>query len=407
MCALTAICFPAFAQDSARINALGVERYEKHDYVGAAQQFDAALRLDPQNSTVRRNLTNSLQAQAGDLVKNGDYSNAIAKLRVAVQNDPQNAMPLMQIGAYYLHEGQVKEAIFRLEDAIELAPDNVDAHYLLGEAYYRDNDANAALEQWDWVSRMDPKREGLAERMDSARRDRKAEANFRDRKSSHFNVTYNRDAEGQLVGRVLNILEAAYREVGVALGQSYPPTPIQVSLYTSEGFQEATQMKDHIGAVYDGTKIRCPVIGPDGRSLAEEEMRRRLHHEYVHVVVRYVAHEGVPWWLNEGLAEELTVEPSERDMQFLRSALDQDALFPLQDLVGAQLDKLDKDQLFLAYRESHATVAFLKQRYGMRRLSQLLREIGAGTDAETALRRVYRQSYATLQVAAAEFIRNG
>jgi tetratricopeptide (TPR) repeat protein len=405
--AVVALCAPARAQDATQLNALGVERYEDHDWAGAATQFDAALRLDPNNATVRRNLTNSLQAQAADLAQGADYANAIAKLRQAVQNDPDNAMPLLQIGAYYLHEGQVRDAIFRLEEAVELAPENSDAHYLLGEAYYRDNDAVSALEQWNWVERVEPRREGLAERLEAARRDEKAEANFRDRSSTHFNVTYNREAEGQLVRQVVDILETAYREVGQALGQSYPPTPIQVSLYTNGEFIEATQMKEHVGAVYDGTKIRCPVIGPDGKPLAAEEMRRRLHHEYVHVVVRHIAREGVPWWLNEGLAEELTVEPSEENLRYLRKALDDGALFNLRDLTEGQLDRLDKDQLFLAYRQSHATVAYLRQRYGTRRLAQLLREFAAGADAETAVRRVFRQSYTTLQMAAADYIRNG
>ncbi len=405
--ALLVFCPPARAQDASQMNALGVERYEQKDWAAATTRFDAALRLDPGNTTVRRNLTNSLQAHASDLAQRGDYTGAILKLRQAVQNDPQNAMPLLQIGAYYLHEGQVRDAIFRLEEAVELVPENTDAHYLLGEAYSRDNDVNSALKQWDWVERIEPDREGLADRLEAARRDQKAEANFRDRSSTHFNVTYNREAEGQLLRQVVAILETAYREVGQALGQSYPPTPIQVSLYTSEGFIEATQMQDHIGAVYDGTKIRCPVIGPDGKPLANEEMRRRLHHEYVHVVVRHIAREGVPWWLNEGLAEALTLEPSDDDRRYLRKALDDDALFSLRDLTDGQLDRLDKDQLFLAYRQSHATVSYLRERHGARRLAQLLREIGVGADAETAVRRVYRQSYATLQSAVADYIRKG
>jgi len=393
----------AHAQDAAQMNALGVASYERKEWATAVNHFDAALRLDPQNSTVRRNLTNSLQAHASNLAEAGDYKNAIFKLRQAIQNDPENAMPLMQIGAYYLHEGDVREAIFRLEEAVELQPNDVDAHYLLGEAYYRDNDVASALEQWNWVERVDPDRPGLKDRLDIARRDHKVEANYSDKTSQHFNVTYSREAEGRLVRDVVAILETAYRDVGKAL-QSFPPTPVQVSLYTSEGFMEATQMKDHIGAVFDGTKIRCPVIGPDGEPLPAAEMRRRLRHEYVHVVVRHVARDGVPWWFNEGIAEALTLDLTSDDRAYLRKVSGEDALFDLQDLSEGQLDRLGKDELILAYKQSHATVSFLKERYGARRLAHYLREIADGTSADVALRRVFRQSYETLQMAVIDHI---
>ncbi len=397
---------PAFAQNSqeaAQMNALGVASYEREEWAAAITHFDAALQLEPDNTVVRRNLTNSLQAHASTLAGKGDYKNAISRLRQAVQNDPENAMPLMQLGAYYLHEGDVREAIFRLEEAIELMPNDVDAHYLLGEAYYRDNDVNSALDQWDWVERVDPDREGLAERLEIARRDHKVEADYSDKTSQHFNVTYSQEAEGRLVRDVVSILEAAYRDVGKAL-QSFPPTPVQVSLYTSEGFMEATMMKDHIGAVYDGTKIRCPVIGADGNPLPQEEMRRRLHHEYVHVVVRDIAREGVPWWFNEGVAEALTLPLSDLDRAFLRKASEDGALFNLSDLVEGQLDRLTKDELILAYKQAHATVEYLKTRYGTRRLAHYLSEIADGTDPEIAMRRVFRLSYETLQMATIEHI---
>lgn len=395
----------AAAQDAAQMNALGVGSYEREEWATAVSQFDAALRLDPENATVRRNLTNSLQAHASDLAENGDYKNAIQKLRQAVQNDPENPMPLMQLGAYYLHEGDVREAIFRLEEAVELAPNDVDAHYLLGEAYYRDNDVASALDQWDWVEHVDADRPGLKERLEIARRDHKVEADYSDKTSQHFNVTYSREAEGRLVRDVVAILETAYRDVGKAL-QSYPPAPVQVSLYTSEGFMEATQMKDHIGAVFDGTKIRCPVIGADGKPLPAGEMRRRLRHEYVHVVVRHVARDGVPWWFNEGVAEALTLELTDADRRFLRKVADDDAMFDLRDLTEGQLDRLSKDELILAYKQSHATVSYLKQRYGTRRLAHYLREVADGTSADIALRRVFRQSYETLQMAVIDHIQD-
>jgi tetratricopeptide (TPR) repeat protein len=316
-------------------------------------------------------------------------------------------MPLIQLGAYYLHEGRTREAIFRLEEAIELASEDVDAHYLLGEAYYRDNDVVSALDQWAWVESVQPDRAGLAERLEAARREEQIEADYTGRASRHFNVTYSREAEGAVVRDVLAILEEAYRDVGRMLGNNYPPTPVQVSLYTQEGFQQTTLMDAHVGALYDGSKIRCPVIGPDGNPLPRGELRRRLYHEYVHVVVRHIAKDGVPWWLNEGLAEALTIELTPREREFLRHAKQNDALFDLEQLTDGQLGKLDAEELYLAYKQSQATVSYLKQRFGTRRLTQVLAAIGGGEDIEVALRRTLRCSYSTLQLAVAEYVQNG
>ena len=121
----------------------------------------------------------------------------------------------------------------------------------------------------------------------------------------------------------------------------------------------------------------------------------------------HVAKDGVPWWLNEGLAEALTVDLTARERTFLREAKRNGALYDLQQLTDGQLDKLKTEELFLAYKQSQATVAYLKQRFGTRRLSQLLAAIGRGEEVEVAMRRTLRCSYSTLQLAVAEFVEKG
>lgn len=398
---------PAAAQTAADHNAYGSEHYKAREWRLAIDQFERAVGLEPDNRVIRRNLSNAYQAYAGDLAETGAYSTAIRQLETTVQFDPENPQPYIQLGAYYLHEGLVADAIFRLEEAIELAPQNVDAHFLLGEAYYKDNDVRPALQQWDWVLAADPERPGLAERIETARREERVESDFAGRNSRHFNVTYDREAAGVLVREVLEVLEDAYREVGRTFGRAYPPTPIQVSLYTVEGFSESTQLGEHVGAVYDGTKIRCPVIDKHGKRLPSDELRRRLVHEYVHVVVHHIAKQNVPWWLNEGLAESLSGELSSKEIRMLQRARETDSLHRLSDLSGDQLALLDVATLRLAYTQSHATVGFLKQRFGTRRFATLLEALAQGDDPEVALRRSFRYTYRTLELAVADYIKNG
>ncbi len=398
---------PVYAQSAADYNADGAELYEAHEWKAAIDAFSLGFELEPENKVIRTNLSNAFQAYADELAKAGDYGSAIAQIEDLIQFDPANPRPLVQLGAYYLHEGYVPDAIFRLEEAIELAPGDNDAHFLLGEAYYKDNDARSALEQWDWVRESDPGREGLAERMVTARREVRVEADFAGRRSRHFNVSYNREAEGALVREVLDHLESAYREIGRTLGRAYPPAPILVSLYTVDGFLESTQLDEHVGAVYDGTKIRCPVIDGQGVRLPEKELRRRLYHEYVHVVVHYLAKDKAPWWLNEGLAESLSGDLTAGEIRLLKRARKEGSLFHLSDLSESQLDAREVAALTIAYKQSHATVSFLKQRFGTRRFAALLAALANGEDPEIALRRSFRHSYRTLELAVADFIGNG
>jgi hypothetical protein len=101
------------------------------------------------------------------------------------------------------------------------------------------------------------------------------------------------------------------------------------------------------------------------------------------------------------------VELTPREFAYLRDAKDKQALFDLEDLVAGQLDRLDQTELFLAYKQSQATVSYLKNRYGARHLAQLLASLAHGEDADTAMRRTFRVNYDTLQLAVAEFIQNG
>lgn len=394
------------ADTAAEYNARGVEYYNAREWDQSIRAFRRAYDIDSENETLRANLSNAYRAYANQLVEQRDIPAAIEQLQLAVRFDPQSALPLVQLGSYYLQEGLVTEAIYRLEEAIELEPRNVNAHFLLGEAYHRDNDVTSALDQWEWVTQVDPDRPGLADRYEASLREERVEYNFSGDSSRHFNITFDPNTDIRDVRDVLHLLELAFLEIGRQLGHTYPPTPIQVTLYSAEGFAETTQMGEHVGALYDGSKIRVPIIDSSGELLGRDELKRRLFHEYVHVVVRHIAKDNVPWWFNEGLAEVFSHSIVEQDFRVLQSASRQALLFQLQELSGSQLERLNVDELKLAYRQSHATVTFLKNR-GVRAIILMLHQLGGGEPHEAALRRSFHFTYKTLELAVAGFINSG
>lgn len=391
------------AQSAGEYNRTGVEYYERGYWGKAVDAFEQAGNLAPDHPTIRRNLSNARQALANDMARRGDVHGAIEELETAIAEDPDNPRPFAQLGVYFLRLDLIAEAIANLEAAIELDPYFVAAHDLLGDAYYSDNDLPSAVVQWEWVAEVAPDRPGLEDKLAKAYREDAVEYNFRRSGSRHFRVTYAPGAQARDLSRVFRILERAYRAVGQDFGRVFPPAPIQVILYTAEGFSEATQLAEHVGAVYDG-KIRVPLISQSGQIIDDDELERRLTHEYVHVVVRHIAGANVPWWLNEGLAEHLSRDLTDRELSVLRRAKEDGTLFSLADLEPSQLSLRDLRRIQVAYRQSHATVHYLARRFGQRRVNQLLGLLAEGETAETALRRMFNRTYHDLDVEVAASI---
>jgi tetratricopeptide (TPR) repeat protein len=381
---------------AADLNARGVEAYNAKHWDEAGSCFEKAYDLAPDNATVRRNLCNTYQAQANELAKAADFAGGAEKLVHAISVDPENPSALAQLGSYYLRMDMVNDAVFRLEDSLELDPGNLDVQELLGDAYYRANDLPAALAQWDAVRERGPNRNGLREKIEKASREEGVEGRFTRSRSAHFEISYASGTSGGDLGAVLQTLERAYRDIGRQLGAVYPPGPIAVIVYTADDFAKATLLGEHVGALYDG-KIRVPIRDKAGQAMTAQELERRLNHEYTHVVVRFLVAGNVPWWLNEGLAETLSNSLSPSDMDLLRQANAAGALLPLASLETEQLKRLDPASLEVAYLQAHATVDFLWRRYGVRGLSPMLDGLAQDQDAETALTASYRQTYDTLQ----------
>ncbi len=390
------LCAAGSAQHAERTapewNALGVDYYAAGDWARSLECFREAVRLVPDNQTVVRNLSNACQAYAAQLAEQGEHARAAEYLEEALQRDAENPMPLIQLGSYFLRMGLVQDSIARLEEAILLAPENLDAHELLGDAYYQDSDIPAALAQWEFVASVNPNRSGLQDKLTKAYREDAVEYNFHALRSRHFVIGHAPDTDRALLRQTLTVLEHAYRDIGRNFGNVYPPGPIQVRVYVADDFTRATALGPHVAAVYDGT-IRLPISDRMGALIPPEELRRRLYHEYTHVVVRHICRERAPWWLNEGLAETFSDTLTARDIAFLREAYYSGGLIPFEDIEATQVQIEDEYELRLAYRQAHASVQYLWRRYGTQGLVPMMEAIARGVSPEQALLQSYRLNY--------------
>jgi len=393
---LLALAPAASARSAAELNQTGIEAYNVGRFQDALVNFEAAYELASDNAVIKHNLCNTHQEVASQLETAGKTAEAIRHLTLAIGIHPENPSPLVQVASYYLKQSEVSNAIFRLEEAIELKPGLLDAHFLLGEAYYQDNDLPSARVQWDYVLEVKPDWPGLREKYDKLFREENVEQNFHSSETRHFQLTYPQGISQSMRFKVLSILERAYADIGRKLGGVYPPETVKVILYSADQFAEATQLDSHVGALFDG-KIRAPVTDSSGQLLDEDDLSRRLNHEYVHVALRHLVGPNVPWWLNEGLAETLTRGIDSTRAEMLKRAYAGGLAFPLRELEGSQLNKLDPEALTLAYAQAHATVNMLWTRYGRQRLVPMLQSLKEGIAPEEALGKTFRKTYAVLE----------
>lgn len=390
----------ALADTAVEYNAHGVALYNEGRYLEAVDAFVEAYDLRPNDATIRRNLGNAYQAAAHEVAKRGgirDFITAAEMLESAIGLDPGNPLPLVQLGSYYLRLDYNEDAMFRLEEAVELAPDNLDGRELLGNAYYKRNQLAQALEQWYFVRDHQPGRPGIDEKIAKAEREASVEGNFRETHSRNFDISFAPGTQGRDLRTVMTLLERAYRDVGTKLGRTFPPGPIQVTLYTADDFQAATQLGAHIGAVWDG-RIRIPHIDSHGRLLSDDRLEELVYHEYTHEVINYLAgSDNVPWWVNEGLAELFSTDLEPHEYAALNEAWRNGETPSYRQMNANQLYALAPDQLGMAYLKSHATMRFLWDRFGQRPLLQFLNDLGDTVPAEEAFQRRYSRGYEQLE----------
>ena len=377
-------------------NELGVMAFGEKRYELALENFGKALELEANNPSIKRNLCAVHQAMANDLAVAGKLPEALARVNLGLDVDPENVSALAQAGAYRLKQGDLSAATTQLEKAVALDSASKEARFLLGEAYYQQNKLTEAGAQWDEVLKLDPAWPGLQEKIDKLARENSVEADFTAYDAGHFQLRYAEALSEATRDGVFRVLEDAYKSVGEKLGGAFPTEPVQVVLYSGEQFAEATQSAAHVGALFDG-KIRAPITGKNKRFLTPQVLSTRLTHEYVHVVLAQIGGGRVPWWLNEGLAETFSRQMDQSRERMLRKAYAADHASSLADLEARQLDQLDANELALAYAQAHAATQILWNEGGTKKTADAIRRMKDGSPPQDAIKEAFGMDYAALE----------
>ena len=155
------------------------------------------------------------------------------------------------------------------------------------------------------------------------------------------------------------MLEKISSHVGNELGL-YPKRQIPVILLTNRAFFDITGSPEWAGGVYEG-QIKVPVDKYDASLL-----RIVLAHEYVHAVIFDRLTFRCPWWLNEGLAQYLSLDQvgNKKKLDLAAKYISEGEVPSLGELPGNMLTG-GGQQVQVAYALALSAVQYFVDQFGI------------------------------------------
>jgi len=368
------------ASDPHLHNDYALKLIEQGEYEKGLEQMQKAASLQPYDQTLRKNLAEAYTYVGLRQMERKLYDSAAENFDHARELFPDTPRYSTLRGIALHGAKRYEGAIFELERAVSLGGDSPELYYHLGKAYYDSDNLPRALEMWDKALTLDPANAAVRDLADKTRRELALEPRMDRGYSSRFALTYDTEFKSKLAGEILDVLETAYNRVGTDLGY-FPEARVQVLLYTKKDYRALTDSPDWSGGLYDG-KIRIPI---GGATQLTPLLRSVLVHEYTHVVVFELAKGNCPTWLNEGLAELEGRKELNPPMAELGRAAKQGSFIPFTSLEGP-FSSLSGRQVSLAYQQSYSLANYMAASYGLHKVQEILRLVGAGISIAEAIR---------------------
>ena len=329
----------------------------------------------------------------------GSFETAIKYLERANQLTPDNPVILTHYGSILLRLGRYKDAEFMADRAAHIAPDTAAAFAVLGYAQLQLSKIKEAILALKRSLQLQAE-PNVEEVLKKAERELAAEGDFSEESSSHFALRYEGGkAPPELRRQILHTLESHFDDLSRDLN-FVPRETIPVVLYTDKQYFDVTQAPLWAGALYDG-KLRMPI---SGLTEMTSELSRVLKHELTHSFISAIAKGRCPTWLNEGIAQ--LEEPRSARSQGSRLA----ALYvsqhniPLNQLEG-NFTKFSNDEAQVAYAQSLIAVEYIRDTYGMQDVADIIKRLGEGQPAESALRSTIHSGYGQLETELTAFLK--
>ena len=319
----------------------------------------------------------ALTAGFAALQKN-DADRAASAFRRALAAEPDNPVALYGAGAAAAVLGRHTDAIAFLKRSLQIEPRLVQTSMLLGDVAYHQGDLSFAIKTYENALALAPGNVELREKLAAWRSEATVHDTLRAFKDDRFTILFDGPANRALAERATTVLRDAFWRIGQTLG-SYPSNPINVVLYTDTQFHDITGAPEWAGGGFDG-QIRMPV---GGAAQNLREFDRILTHELTHAMLYSIASRNVPAWLHEGLAMHFEGNDAAASEKRLAAAR---AFVPLANLQHG-FTGLDATQADLAYEMSAFAASALLSRLGPGNLRFVLQDLDRGIELDAAVRR--------------------
>ncbi len=300
-----------------------------------------------------------------------------------------------------LKRGERARATAALNSALRLAPRRPEPHwYLALLARERGRYQSAAEHLRDFLATAGPElaswRVSAEQRLEFLRDERRladeslARAPLRllRTESPHFRIQLDSElsqASAGYASRALNYLEGARESVSAQIGVE-PLEPLGVVFYGKAAYARAHRHRFSFQTVgfFDGRIHVSSPAHPSGT------LRPLLFHEYTHAVFRDHTGGDRPYWLNEGLAEQIErgarkhPASTRSERASLRAAITAGEWIPLRRLAPS-FSGLSDARARSAYLEAVVVVEWISARTERAERARLLESIGEGLSADQAL----------------------
>jgi tetratricopeptide (TPR) repeat protein len=322
-----------------------------------------------------------LERAGWEAVAAGQADVAAGAFRRAITADPGNAR--LQLGAATAAFMQRRDADAKraLDRALTLDPKLAGAESLMGQVLRRMGDLPAAIRVFEKLALEKPNDTGAQATLDRWRRELDLQQKMQQTVGDHFAVSFEGPPDDPLAAKVMQSLDRAYWRIGAVLN-TLPNVTVPVVLYTTQQFTDLTRSPSWAAGAYDGM-IRVPMRGAPEN---DAEMDRVLAHEFTHALVHTLSPTAIPTWLNEGLATALESD----DLEWAEQIVGKSGGVPLE-ILRSSFGRLTGAQAALAYASSAVTVHRMLQEAGGPAVANLIRDLGAGAEFESAFaRRIQR-----------------
>ena len=375
------------SEEALNLNNKGIKALKERNYPTAVKYLENALRLQQDSETLRKNLFIAYKNFATELAHESRYDKAGDYFKKGIRLFPDDIKLRSNLASILTRKGQQAyaekdygKAEKALKEALEIDPGNPNILFLLGNAFYYQQDLVRTCELWQKALEANPSNNEIRKSLERLQREINAEDRFRKRETLIFDIRFDHTAINSDIFSIREYLMECYRDIGQNFDY-FPDHTIIVILYKENEFRGLRNFNDWISGLFDG-KIRLPV-NYDRYPLLS--LKKILRHEYTHALVFDLAGKQCPIWINEGLAVFEEAKCEAPNLSALRHALSTGHTLSFRDLENFSGVWRNDRLAPLAYSQSYVMVDYLLSRWNRYFVNQMLKQLKNGHSFKTIL----------------------